>query len=77
MDLKEKRRSATLSDRPGLSFDFAYLYHFLLRKSRIIMSYIVLSVSAAIAYLIIVPKIYASRAAIQVEQEEDHPCSEY
>jgi capsular exopolysaccharide synthesis family protein len=45
------------------------LYHLLLRKSWLIILCIVLSLLAAIAYVIWAPKIYESRATIQVEQE--------
>jgi capsular exopolysaccharide synthesis family protein len=64
-----KTRSLSLSEPPGLTLDFAYLYHLLLRKSWLIILCIVLSLLAAIAYVIWTPKIYESRATIQVEQE--------
>jgi succinoglycan biosynthesis transport protein ExoP len=67
--VKKETRSSTLGGTPGLTFDFAYLYHLLLRKSWMIIVFVVLSLSAATIYLIVSPKIYASRAVIQVEQE--------
>jgi succinoglycan biosynthesis transport protein ExoP len=61
--------SPSLSDPPKLTLDFPHLYHLLLRKSWLIILCIVLSLLAAIAYLMYAPKIYDSRAVIQVEQE--------
>jgi polysaccharide biosynthesis transport protein len=61
--------SPSLSDPPGLTLDFAHLWHLLLRKSWLIILCIVLSLLAAIAYVVLAPKIYESRAVIQVEQE--------
>jgi polysaccharide biosynthesis transport protein len=64
-----KTRTLSLSEPPGLTLDFAHLCHVLLRKSWLIILCIVLTLLAAIAYLIRAPKIYESRASIQVEQE--------
>ena len=59
----------SLSDPPGLTLDFAHVWHLLLRKSWLIILCIVLSLLAAIAYLVLAPKIYESQAVIEVEQE--------
>jgi hypothetical protein len=48
-----------LSDPPGLTLDFAHLYHLLLRKSWLILLCIVLSLLAAVAYLMHTPRILA------------------
>src|SRR5258708_12989115 len=64
-----KTGSLSLNEPLGLTLDFAHLYHLLLRKSWLIILCIVLTLLAAIAYLTWTPKIYESRATIQVEQE--------
>jgi succinoglycan biosynthesis transport protein ExoP len=64
-----KLPSTPVSDNPMLRFDFGYLYHLLLAKSWLIMLIVVLCVAGAIAYLIVTPKIYESRAVVQVQQE--------
>ena len=56
-------------DSYTLKFDFADLYYLLLSKARVIILFVILSLSAAVAYLIWTPKIYESRAVIEVEQE--------
>ena len=61
--------SPSPSDLPRLTLDFAHLYHLLLRKSWLVILCTVLSLGAAIAYLMHAHKIYESRAVIQVEQE--------
>jgi polysaccharide biosynthesis transport protein len=67
--MKTKLPSTSNSDNPLLRFDFGYLYHLLLSKWWLIILVVVLIVSAAIAYLIVTPKIYESRAVVQVAQE--------
>ena len=62
-------RSTPVGDSPVIRVDFGYLYHLLLSKAWLIILLIVLSLSAAIIYLIRTPKIYESRAVIQVDQE--------
>jgi polysaccharide biosynthesis transport protein len=62
-------RSAPVGDSPVIRLDFGYLYHLLLSKAWLIILLVVLSLSAAIIYLIRTPKIYESRAVIQVDQE--------
>jgi capsular exopolysaccharide synthesis family protein len=64
-----KAPSRSLNDPPRLTLDFAHVCHLLLRKSWLIILCVVLSLLAAIAYLMQAPKIYESRAVIQIEQE--------
>jgi polysaccharide biosynthesis transport protein len=52
-----------------LRFDFAYLFRLILSKWWLITLVVLISLSAAIVYLIQTPKIYESHAVIQVEQE--------
>ncbi len=52
-----------------LKFDFGYLFRLLLSRAWVIILVILLTLSAAIVYLIQAPKIYESRAVIQVQQE--------
>ncbi|MBV8900356.1 MAG: polysaccharide biosynthesis tyrosine autokinase [Verrucomicrobia bacterium] len=61
--------SPLVSDAPASTSDYANLFHLLLSKSWIIVLFVVLSLLAAVVYLIRTPKIYASRATIQVEEE--------
>jgi capsular exopolysaccharide synthesis family protein len=58
-----------MTDSPSSTFDFAHFYHLLLSKAWVIVLVIILSLTAAVAYLIWVPKIYESKAVIAVEQE--------
>ena len=51
------------------TLDFAHFYHLLLSKAWMIILPVILSLGAAVAYLILAPKIYQSRAVIAVEQE--------
>ena len=67
--MNTKAVSTHLTDAPTLTFDFAHLYHLLLSKAWVIILFVILSLCAAIAYLIWAPKIYESRAVIEVEQE--------
>src|SRR5258708_35621313 len=62
-------RSTPVGDSPVIRLDFGYLYHLLLSKAWLIILLVVLSLSAAIIYLIRTPKIYESLAVIQVDQE--------
>jgi succinoglycan biosynthesis transport protein ExoP len=64
-----KTPSTPLSDASGLTFDFGHLYHLVLSKAWVIILFVILSVGAAIAYLSWAPKIYSSRAIIQIDQE--------
>ena len=56
---------------PLLRFDFGYLFRLLLSKAWFIILVVVLALSAAIAYLIIAPKLYDSNAAIEVQEEAE------
>src|SRR6266446_470671 len=67
--MNTKMLSSPLNDAPGLTFDFAYLYHQLLSKCWLVILVVFLTVGAAIAYLIWAPKIYESKAVIEVDQE--------
>ena len=67
--MNTKTSSTQLSDASRLTFDFGYLCHLLLSKWWLIILVVVLCVSAAIAYLILTPKIYESRAVVLVQQE--------
>jgi capsular exopolysaccharide synthesis family protein len=58
-----------LGDAPASAFDFAYLYHLVLSKAWVIILFVILGACAAIAYIWQAPKIYASRAVIEVELE--------
>jgi polysaccharide biosynthesis transport protein len=62
-------RSTPVDASPVIRFDWGYLYHLLLSKAWLIILLIVLSLSAAIIYLIQTPKVYESHAVIQVDQE--------
>jgi len=64
-----KAISTQMTDSPGLTFDFAHLYHLLLSKAWVVILFVILSLDVAIAYLIWAPKIYESRAVIEVAQE--------
>jgi succinoglycan biosynthesis transport protein ExoP len=63
-----KAASTNLSDPPALTLDFSHLFHLLLAKAWVIILFLVLSLCAAIAYLSWTPKIYESRAVIEVDQ---------
>jgi polysaccharide biosynthesis transport protein len=56
-------------DGPTLIFDFGHFYHLLLSKAWVIILVIILSLMAAIGYLLWAPKIYQSKAVIAVEQD--------
>jgi capsular exopolysaccharide synthesis family protein len=58
-----------MNDAPTLTFDFAHYYHLLICKAWVIVLFVILSLAAAITYLIQAPKIYESRAVIEVGQE--------
>jgi capsular exopolysaccharide synthesis family protein len=64
-----KATSTALNDASGLTFDFAHLFHLLLAKSWVIILILFLSLSGAIVYLKLAPKIYESVAVIEVGQE--------
>jgi polysaccharide biosynthesis transport protein len=54
---------------PLLRFDLGYLFRLMLSKAWFIILVVLLALSAAIAYLIVTPKIYESLAVIEVQQE--------
>jgi polysaccharide biosynthesis transport protein len=64
-----KALSTQVNDSSSATFDLAHFYHLLLSKGWVIILCIVLSLLAAVAYLIWAPKVYESRAVIAVEQE--------
>src|ERR1700730_7702706 len=56
-------------DASTLTFEFAHLFHLLLTKAWMIMLVVILMGCAAVGYLAWTPKIYESRAVIEVAQE--------
>jgi succinoglycan biosynthesis transport protein ExoP len=56
-------------DSPALTFDLAHLFHLLLSKAWVIILFVMLSLLAAVGYLMWAKKIYESRAVIEVGQE--------
>jgi polysaccharide biosynthesis transport protein len=56
-------------DSPALKLDFMHFYHLLLSKAWLIILCVVLGLCAALAYLVWAPKIYESRAVIEIAQE--------
>jgi capsular exopolysaccharide synthesis family protein len=61
--------STPLNDAAASAVDFAHFYYLFLRKAWVIILFVFLSLSAAIAYLLRAPRIYESRAVLEVEQE--------
>lgn len=61
--------SPPLADAPALTFDFAHLCRLLLSRRWLIIAFIVLCLLAATCYLLQAPKIYESRASLEVEEE--------
>ena len=61
--------TSSLNEPSVLRFDLGYLYRLLLRKWWLTGLFVVCVLCAAIVYLIVAPKIYQSRAVIEVEQE--------
>ena len=64
-----KTLSTPSNDAAASAIDFAHFYYLLLRKAWVIMLFVFLGLSAAIAYLLKAPRIYESRAVLEVEQE--------
>jgi polysaccharide biosynthesis transport protein len=56
-------------DSPAIHFDLEHLCHLLLSKAWIVILFVILSLLAAIGYLMWAPKIYESRAVLEVAQE--------
>ena len=67
--MNTKTLSTQVNDSPTATFDFAHFYHLLLSKSWMIILSVILTLLAAVGYLMWAPKIYESRAVIAVEQE--------
>jgi succinoglycan biosynthesis transport protein ExoP len=64
-----KAVSTPATDAAAPNFDFAHLFHLLLSKAWVIILVVFLSLCAAIGYLLWAPKVYESRAVIEVGQE--------
>jgi succinoglycan biosynthesis transport protein ExoP len=64
-----KATPAPRTDSPTLTLDLGHFYHLLLSKAWVIILVMILVLFAAIAYLMTAPKIYESRAVIEVAQE--------
>ncbi|MBV8417796.1 MAG: hypothetical protein JO251_21580, partial [Verrucomicrobia bacterium] len=58
-----------MSDVTAANFDFGHFYHLLLSKAWVIILFVFFGFCAAIGYLFWAPKIYESRAVIEVGQE--------
>ena len=58
-----------MNDAAASSVDFGHFYYLLLRKAWVVLLFVFLSLSAAIAYLLRAQRIYESRAVLEVEQE--------
>ena len=54
---------------PAVTFDFAHIIQLLLSRAWVVILVVILTLLAAIGYLIWAPKIYESRAVIEVAQE--------
>ena len=67
--MNTKSLTASSLDPTGPTLDLAHLFHLLRSKAWLVILVMVLAASAAIAYLIWAPKIYESRAVIEVDQE--------
>ena len=61
-----------LNDSAAVAFDFHHLFHLLLRKWWVIALLTVLSVGAAVLYLMKAPKVYQSTAVVEVESKSGH-----
>jgi succinoglycan biosynthesis transport protein ExoP len=64
-----KAINTQMIDSTTLNFDFAHIAHLLLAKAWVIVLTIILVLMAAITYLVLTPKIYESRAVLEVAQE--------
>jgi polysaccharide biosynthesis transport protein len=64
-----KATHAPMIDSPALTFDFAHCYHLLLSKAWVVVLTLILFLTAALGYLVWAPKIYESRAVLEVAQE--------
>jgi polysaccharide biosynthesis transport protein len=64
-----KALSTQVNEPSSATFDLAHFYHLLLSKAWVIILCVILTLLAAIGYLVWAPKTYESRAVIAVEQE--------
>ncbi len=62
-------KSTSSGDVAASYLDLAHLYHLLLSKARVIIMFVILSLAAAIGYILWAPKIYESEAVIEIGQE--------
>jgi polysaccharide biosynthesis transport protein len=69
MIVNTKSASTPMAESSGLNLDFIHFYHLLFSKAWVIILFVVLGLCAALAYLAWAPKIYESRAVIEVSQE--------
>src|SRR6516162_7825147 len=60
------------NDSPALPFDFHHLFRLLLRKWWVIALLTVLSIGAAVLYLMRAPKVYQSTAVVEVQSKSGH-----
>ena len=67
--MNTKARPTSLSDATASHVDLAHFYHLLLSKAWVIILFVILSLGAAIGYILWAPKIYESTAVIEVGQE--------
>ena len=67
--MNTKAISTQSNNARALTFDFAHIYHLLLSKAWLIILAVVLMLLAAVGYLAWAPKVYESRAVIEVAQE--------
>lgn len=67
--MNTKAINTQMIDSTTLNFDFAHIAHLLLAKAWVIVLTIILTLMAAITYLVLTPKIYESRAVLEVTQE--------
>ena len=67
--MNTKADSTKMTDSATPTFDFAHFYHLLLARAWVVILFMILSLGAAVAYLIVAPKVYQSRAVIAVEQD--------
>ena len=58
-----------MPDSPTLTFEFAHISHLLLSKAWVILLTMVFILIAAVGYLTWTPKIYESKAVLEVAQE--------
>ena len=67
--MNTKAESKSSSDVAASHLDLVHLYHLLMSKVWVIILFVILSLGAAIGYILWAPKIYESTAVIEVGQE--------